>query len=72
MMKPSTIGVMNGDSGKDAAVADDCDGQRPEHRAEHRAAAAEQVRSAQHNRGDDFEFEAPAGVLGSASEAAGE
>src|ERR1700722_15248412 len=44
------------------AVADHCDGQRPEHRAEHRSASAEQARSAQHNRGDDLAFEAPAGV----------
>ena len=43
---------------------------RPEHRAEHRAAAAEQARSAQHDRGDDLEFEAPAGVRGPASQAA--
>ena len=55
--------------GEDQAVADDRDGQRAEHRAEHRAAAAEQARSAEHDRGDDVEFEAPAGVRGSASEA---
>ena len=47
---------------EDEAVADHCDGQRPEHRAEHRAAAAEQARSAEHDRGDDIEFEAAAGV----------
>ena len=43
---------------EDQAVADHCDSQRPEHRAKHRAAAAEQARSAQHDCRNDIEFEA--------------
>src|ERR1700722_1855280 len=47
---------------EDEAVADNRDSQGAQHGAEHRAAAPKQTRSAQHNRSDDFELEAPAGV----------
>ena len=57
---------------EDEAIADHRDGQRAEHRAEHRAAAAEQARSAEHDRGDDVEFEAAAGVRRPASEPGGD
>ena len=55
---------------EDEAVADHGDGQRAEHRAEHRAAAAEQARAAEHDRGDDVEFETAAGVRGAAAQPA--
>src|SRR5882724_183619 len=58
--------------GEDQAVADDGDGQRPQHGADHRAAAAEQAGAAEHHGGDDVEFEAAAGIGRAAAQPGGD
>ena len=53
-------------------VADDRDGQGAEHRADHCASAAEQTRAAEHDRRDDVELEAAAGVRRTAAQTRGD
>ena len=61
------LGEERRDVGEDQAVADHGDGQRAQHRADDRAAAADQRRAAQHDGRDHLELEADGGVGASPS-----
>src|SRR5579885_871829 len=54
--------------GEDEAVADHGDGERAQHCPDHGPAPAEEAGAAKHDRGNDVELEADAGVGGSAAQ----